>query len=107
MQSPRLPYWLIVPAAFVVLSALSIVQLGPKMSLILLVVPPGLYLLTRWFINPVQMIYGALIASFLISLLGRYVPGIPFGLSVDGLFFILTLALVFHRKFDSNIEGVA
>lgn len=37
-----------------------------------------------------------LVMAFFISLLSRYVPGIPFGLSIDGMLLMLVLVLIFN-----------
>lgn len=38
------------------------------------------------------------IMGFLIPLLARYVPGIPFGLSVDGLLIMMVMVLIFDKR---------
>jgi len=59
---------------------------------------PVLFLFLTWiFKDPRNGIIAYLIASFLIGAAGKYIPGIPFGLSMDGLLTITLIAFVFRN----------
>ncbi|MFT4738027.1 MAG: hypothetical protein ACI8QD_001593 [Cyclobacteriaceae bacterium] len=75
------------------------VKIGPAGNLALSVLPMLFLCLIVFFQKPELILFATLICSFLISLLGRYVPGIPFGLSIDGLQLLSFLALIFHKKY--------
>lgn len=73
------------------------VAAGLKLSVAFLVLPPIIPFLIYAFEKPVVLIYGLVILAFLVSLLSRYIPGIPFGLSIDGILLLIVLALVFDK----------
>ncbi|MEQ8546620.1 MAG: O-antigen ligase domain-containing protein [Cyclobacteriaceae bacterium] len=71
---------------------------GFKIGIVLLVVIPVPLLLIAAFRVPEYFLIGVVAIAFLISLLSRYVPGIPFGLSVDGILVLLILVLIFSKS---------
>ncbi|MFY0598774.1 MAG: O-antigen ligase domain-containing protein [Cyclobacteriaceae bacterium] len=71
---------------------------GVKLSLVFLLSPPLIPFLIYAFDKPTVLLYGVLILAFLISLLSRYIPGIPFGLSVDAIFFLIAIILIFDQR---------
>jgi hypothetical protein len=82
--------------------ALLFARLDPKLSIILPVLPLILGFLILTFYSPVMAIYAVLISGFLTSLLSRYAPGIPFGLSLDGLLVLGVVAVIFHQQIHSR-----
>ncbi len=89
--------WVFILGA-VVASAFIIATAGIKGSIVLLIIPPVIYFIMVCFKKPELILYSAMIMAFLVSMLSRYIPGIPFGLSVDALLLLLVLALIFHQK---------
>ena len=71
---------------------------GVKLSIVLLIVPPAVLFIIVAFKQPALLVHTLVSMAFLISLLSRYVPGIPFGLSIDGLLVLLILILVFDQQ---------
>lgn len=64
---------------------------------------PVLFLLLSWiFLNPRNGIIAYLIVSFLIGAAGKYIPGIPFGLSMDSLLTITLIAFAFRNFFTTG-----
>jgi hypothetical protein len=71
---------------------------GFKIGIVLLVAIPLPLLLITVFKYPEYYLLVVVVIAFIISLLSRYVPGIPFGLSVDGILVLLILVLVFSKS---------
>ncbi|MBR06610.1 MAG: hypothetical protein CMP48_02905 [Rickettsiales bacterium] len=90
--------------AILVLVGKFIATGGFKLGIVLVVVPPVLLFVIFAFKQPQWLMHIVIAMGFLISLLSRYVPGIPFGLSVDGLLGLMIVVLIFdpNTKFESK-----
>jgi hypothetical protein len=86
----------------ILLTAAFIATSGLIGGFILLVIPPVLYYLIISFRKPELILYSTIIVTFMVSMLNRYIPGIPFGLTVDALLFLLVIVLIFHKRFNSQ-----
>lgn len=76
---------------------------GFKIAAVLIVIPPVLIYLNRFFVNPRIGVYTVIILSFTAIGLARYVPGVPLGLSIDGVM-VLTYIAVFFKYFYRKLE---
>ncbi|WP_425390689.1 O-antigen ligase family protein [Ekhidna sp.] len=85
-------------ALITVCASWLMVQGGVKLSIVLLILPPVILFLIVAFRKPELLMHSLVAMAFLISLLSRYVPGIPFGLSIDGFLVLLILILIFDQK---------
>lgn len=88
--------------AGLVLASYLIATDGLRQGVILLVLGPLVVFLIYAFRKPDLLIFAMICMGFLISLLSRYFPGVPYGLSIDGLIVILLIALIFHK--DARFE---
>ncbi|MFY0606780.1 MAG: O-antigen ligase family protein [Cyclobacteriaceae bacterium] len=86
----------------ILLISLLMASVGLIGSLALLTIPPICYFLIISFRKPELILYTVLVVAFLISMLSRYIPGIPFGLTVDALLLLLVIALIFHKGYKSE-----
>ncbi len=66
----------------------------------------GLFFTVIGFQKPPLFYFATIIASFLISALGRYLPGIPFGLSIDVLLLLALLAVLFRKNKEASIGQI-
>lgn len=71
---------------------------GIKIGAVLVLVPPIVIFVMISFHRPAILMHVVVVMGFLISLLSRYIPGIPFGLSIDGLLGLMILVLIFDKK---------
>jgi hypothetical protein len=81
-----------------VIGGLLVHKLGPKMSLSLIILPATAVFVTIAFSKIEWFLYAVLGLGFLVSLLSRYIPGVPFGLSIDALLGLSFVALLFSRS---------
>lgn len=77
-----------------------------KMAAVIGAIPFVLVYLNRLFYNPSIGLYAVLIAAFFAIGIIRYIPGIPLGLSIDGLL-VLTFVAVFFHDFYKKINKAA
>lgn len=82
--------------------AVILTWVGTKGSLVLLVVPLIVIFLIAGFRLPEIILFSAIAIAFLVSLLSRYIPGVPFGLIVDALLLLLAVTLIFHQQVDTR-----
>lgn len=87
---------------FTMLCALLVASIGFEGNAVLIILPPVFYYIVICFRKPELILYLSIIMAFLISLLSRYIPGIPFGLSIDALLLLLVVALIFHKQISSE-----
>ncbi|MFY0686988.1 MAG: O-antigen ligase family protein [Cyclobacteriaceae bacterium] len=71
--------------------------LGEKSALILLIVPVIVPIVAIMFKRLDLILYSAISMGFFTSMMSRYIPGIPFGLSIDGLLALTIIACIFHN----------
>ncbi|MCK9617770.1 MAG: O-antigen ligase family protein [Lentimicrobiaceae bacterium] len=76
---------------------------GLKSALALLVLPPILFFLNRFFIFPLIGLFTALFFAFIAIGVTRYIPGIPLGLSVDG-FLVMSYIALFFKNFYTGVD---
>lgn len=76
---------------------------GIKTAAILIIVPPVLIYLNRFFVNPRIGIYTVIILAFTAIGIVRYVPGVPLGLSIDGVL-VLTYIAIFFKYFYQKLD---
>lgn len=87
-------------ALLIVLAAMIIVKMGLAGAGLLIGLPVALIFLYFLFKYPVIGLYGAMLMSYMVPTLGRYLPfQAPFGLSVD-LLLVLTLLVLFFKYFQ-------
>ena len=72
-------------------------------GLVMILLPFVFIYLVFLFQRPVLGLYTAVIISFLINGLSRYIDGLPFGLMMDGLL-ILTLVSLFFKQFYQKVD---
>ncbi|MDN5350562.1 MAG: hypothetical protein PWQ54_1958 [Bacteroidales bacterium] len=103
--SDKLHHPLVIAALFLVTIILGIViaKGGILIAVALVVLFPVIIYFNRFFTNPRIGIYTIVILGFIAIGLTRYIPNIPFGLSVDG-FLVLTYIAVFFRYFNDGIK---
>ncbi|MDN5211683.1 O-antigen ligase family protein [Fulvivirgaceae bacterium BMA12] len=75
---------------------------GISFPIILIVLPPLAGFITSIFLNPKIGVLSFIIYCFFVTGFARYVPGIPYGLGMDGLLVLSLLAVFFggFRKTD-------
>jgi hypothetical protein len=93
----RKPIVIVALVIFVVLTAKVIASKGMMMGMALVVVPGLIIYVNRIFNNPRLGLLSVFIVQFFVLGLGRYIQGIPLGLSVDGLLILTYLGLIFNR----------
>jgi hypothetical protein len=72
---------------------------GIAVGMIFFVLPPIVVFLIISFSRPYLLMHVIIAMGFLISVLGRYLPGgIPFGLTVDGLLVLIFIILAFDKN---------
>ncbi|MCK9448469.1 MAG: O-antigen ligase family protein [Bacteroidales bacterium] len=76
---------------------------GLLVALALLGLFPAIVFLNRLLTNPRVGIYTIIVFGFIAIGLTRYIPNIPFGLTIDG-FLVLTYIAVFFRYFNEKIS---
>jgi len=76
---------------------------GFKVAAALIMLPIILIYLNRFFNSPRIGIYSIIIAAFVAIGLTRYIPGVPLGLSIDGLL-VLTYIAVFFKHYYNKIS---
>ncbi len=84
--------------AITVLIGKFIAASGAKLAIVLPVIPLVLMFVMFAFKQPEWLMHVVIAMGFLIAMLSRYVPGIPFGLSVDGLLGLMLVVLIFDAK---------
>ncbi len=102
MLSAQINLRLIGIGILILMASLFIAISGLISSLVLLLIPPIVYYLIISFRKPELILYSVLMVAFLVSMLSRYIPNIPFGLSVDALLLLLVIVLIFHKRFKSK-----
>ncbi len=68
---------------------------GLRTAIMLVAIPPVLLYLNRFFVNPRIGIYTVIILAFTAIGLNRYIPGIPLGLSIDGVLVLTYICYFF------------
>ncbi len=76
---------------------------GLRTALLVGAIPVAIFYLNRIFTKPNIGLYTTLIASFLVIGITRYIPGIPLGLTIDGLL-VLTFIAVFFKNFYEGLD---
>ena len=76
---------------------------GIKIAIAFVFLGPAIFYVNRLFVNPVIGIYSILFMAFTAIGLGRYVQGIPLGLSIDFLL-VITIVAVFFRNFYTKLD---
>ncbi len=76
---------------------------GVGVTIFLLATPLLIVYLNKFFKNPRIGIYSVLLMAFTAIGLTRYIPGVPLGLSIDGLL-VLTYIAVFFKFFYEKID---
>jgi hypothetical protein len=76
---------------------------GLRTAIMLVAIPPVLLYLNRFFVNPRIGIYTVIILAFTAIGLNRYIPGIPLGLSIDGVL-VLTYIAIFFKYFYRKLN---
>lgn len=71
---------------------------GFKLGIVLPVLPPLIIFIIYSFRKPELLMHVIVVMGFLIAFFARYVPGIPFGLSVDGLLMLIVVILIFDKE---------
>ncbi len=94
---------LVVTAVLAVVCAVVIAKGGIVVGGALIFLPFLIGTLVFAFLRPGFVLLFILFMGFMISLLGRYVPGISFGLAIDGLVVLLFVVMVFHQKTTFNV----
>lgn len=74
-----------------------------EFALVLLVFPFMFILLWKIFSNPIFGIFTIVAYGFFANGFNRYIPGVTFGLGIDGLLIITYVALFFY-SFNKNVE---
>ena len=73
---------------------------GIKVAVVCLAIFPALIYINRFFNHPQIGIYSILVMGFLAIGISRYVPNVPFGLSIDGLLVLTYIAVYFHNFYS-------
>lgn len=76
---------------------------GLQIAAALIIIPPVLIYLNRFFVNPRIGIYTVIILAFTAIGLTRYIPGVPLGLSIDGIL-VLTYIAIFFKYFYQKLD---
>lgn len=84
--------------AIAALFAKILVDGGLKIGIILIMVPPSIIFLIFSFRQPGLLLLVSVIMAFAIAGLSRYVPGIPFGLTIDFFLILVIVILIFDGK---------
>ena len=94
-------------AVFLILLAIALGYFisigGLKTAAILIVIPVVLIYLNRFFVNPRIGVYTVIVLAFTAIGIGRYVPGVPLGLGVDGVL-VLTYIAIFFKYFYQKLD---
>lgn len=72
-------------------------------ALILLVFPFLILVIWKIFSNPIYGIFAVVVYGFLANGFNRYIPGVTFGLGIDGLL-ILTYVAIFFYGFNNKVD---
>jgi hypothetical protein len=97
------------PRVFVILLFLTllfgvvIAKKGLVVAAMLILLPFILFLIRKIFDEPKVAIYVVIIIGFFANGISRYIPGPPYGLSIDGVFVLGYLAL-FFKNFNTRID---
>lgn len=84
--------------SLLVISAWLVSVGSVQVGLLLVLLPPTFVFLVASFKNPTLLFHATIVCSFFIAGLSRYVPGIPFGLSLDFLLVLGLVAVSFHKN---------
>lgn len=85
------------------LSGVAIGKKGLTAAVMLMMIPFVVLVVIRVFEVPKTALYLVLIIGFLANGLGRYIKGIPFGLSIDGLL-VLCYVAIFFKGFNERVD---
>jgi len=80
-------------------------RLNLAIGMVLVVIPFVFIYLVFLFKRPVLGLYSAIILSFFLNGLYRYLDDIPFGLMMDGLL-IISLVSVFFKQFHQKVDWI-
>lgn len=88
--------------AFAAVIGIAIVKKGMMIPIMLIVLPPAIGFIATLFLNPRIGLWVFLCYCFFVNGVSRYVPGVPYGLGMDGLMVITFLGIFFKgfRKTD-------
>lgn len=100
LKSPKI-FAIIV--AYLLVSAIAIVKFEMLAIVVLFSVPFVFAYVYLLFLNPAIGFFSAIALGFVLIGIGRYVPGIPIGLAMDGILIATYLALFFN-KFKERIN---
>lgn len=89
--------WLIPVILFTVACGWIIARKGIAIGAVLLVLPFVIGFVALVFFRPRVGMYAYLIYCFLMPTIGKHIPGVQFGLAVDGLLFLTLFAVLFFR----------
>lgn len=89
--------WLIPIVLFTVACGWVIARKGIAIGAVLLVLPFVIGFVALVFFRPRVGMYAYLIYCFLMPTIGKHIPGVQFGLAVDGLLFLTLFAVLFFR----------
>lgn len=97
------PIFLVFLLIFVIITAKFIASKGIVIGMLIVFLPIAIIFINRVFINPRIGLLSVFIVEFFVLGLGRYIQGIPLGLTVDGLL-ILTYLALFFKYFNEKID---
>jgi len=84
------------------LSAMILSRMGLALGFGLILIPFVFGYFTLLFSKPVVGLYTAVILSFLLLGLGRYIGGIQFGLAMDGILLLTYIAVIFSNFYTKT-----
>jgi hypothetical protein len=99
----RSPLGIILIIVGVVIMGNVIATQGVRTTVVLMATPLLIMYLNRFFANPRIGIYTIVFMSFVAIGLTRYIPGVPLGLSIDGLL-VLTYIATFFKYFYEKLD---
>jgi O-antigen ligase len=97
------PIFLVLLLIFIIITAKFIASKGIVIGMLIVFLPIAIIFINRVFINPRIGLLSVFIVEFFVLGLGRYIQGIPLGLTVDGLL-ILTYLALFFKYFNEKID---
>jgi len=77
-------------------------RLGPLVPGLLIGLPVAAFFVVLVFLRPRIGFVTYIIYCFLMMALNRHIPGVPFGLGMDGLLLLTLVAVLFHRSEEIN-----
>lgn len=89
--------WLLPVILFTVACGWIIARKGIAIGAVLLVLPFVIGFVALVFFRPRVGMYTYLVYCFLMPTIGKHIPGVQFGLAVDGLLFLTLFAVLFFR----------